>query len=246
MTMNPPTDSTPVGNDFPTTHWSQVLSTSGPSPANAAALEQLCAGYWRPLYAFLRRRGASPDDAQDLVQGFLQRLLERRDLENTGPGRGRFRTYLLVGLRNFTINRAERDKAIKRGGGAILVPLDLELAERLGLPDLAAPSPEAAYDRSWARMILSRALDRLREEHVARRKEALFEVLAPFLDGADAHDYEAVAERLGMKRNAVAVAVHRMRGRLLEFLRAEVSQTVGTRADSDAELRELLLALAQP
>ena len=114
------------------------------------------------------------------------------------------------------------------------------------MPDLSAPSPEAAFDRQWARTILSRALNRLRNEHAARRKESLFEALAPFLEGADANEYEAVAARLGMKKGAVAVAVHRMRGRLQELLRAEVLQTVGSRADAETELRELLETLARP
>lgn len=194
---------------------------------------------------FLRRKGVPRHDAQDLVQGFLERLLERRDLDTLSPEKGRLRTFLLTALRNFTIKQAERDKASKRGGGRPLLPLDAEEAERLSLPDLSAESPEAAFDRQWARTVLSRALGRLREEHCARNKDAFFEALAPFLEGAGTNEYESAAMKLGMKKGAVAVAVHRMRGRLQELLRAEVLQTVGSHAEAEAELRELLEALAR-
>lgn len=223
---------------------STSLGSNHPAPDGPAALELLCRAYWRPLYVFLRRRGVGPHDAQDLVQGFLARLLERQDLATVGPEKGRFRTFLLTALRNFTIKQAERDQAKKRGGGKSLIPLDAEEVERLALPDLSAPSPEAAFDRQWARTLLGRSLDRLRQEHIARRKEALFEALSPLLEGADDNEQQVVALRLGMTRGAVAVALHRLRRRLQELLRAEVLVTVGDRADAEAELRLLLEALA--
>jgi RNA polymerase sigma-70 factor (ECF subfamily) len=231
--------------DFPITHWSLILNSSGSSPASQAALEELCLSYWHPLYAFLRRRGATPHDAQDLVQGFLERWLERKDLATVSPDKGRFRTFLLTALRNFMIKQVEHDKARKRGGRAVLVPLDVDQAERNSLPDLSAESPEAACDRQWARTVLDRAVARLRAEQVARNKEALFERLIPFLEGADPNEYEAVGKSMGMRKGTVAVAVHRLRGRLRELLRAEVLQTVGNRADAESELRELMEALAR-
>lgn len=239
--------SEPTAGDaaFPATHWSAVLSSSGTSARSSAALEELCRVYWRPLYVFLRRQGNTAHDSQDLVQGFLQRLLERRDLATVSPEKGRFRTYLLTSLRNFMIKQAERQKAFKRGGGKVLIPLDAAEAERMSLPDLTAESPEAAYDRQWARTVLSRALARLRNEHVARNKEGLFEVLVPFLEGADPNDYDTAGQKLGMRSETIAVTVHRMRRRLQELLRAEVMPTVGNSADADAELRELLQALAR-
>ena len=230
---------------FPATHWTIVLNSGGASPASRTALEELCGVYWRPLYAFLRRQGSTPHDAQDLVQGFLERLLSRGDLGTVGPEKGRFRTFLLTSLRNFTIKQAVRDKAQKRGGGRYLIPLDPEEVERLSLPDVNAPSPEAAYDRQWARTVLDRALTRLRAEHQARKKENYFETLAPFLEGAEPNEYDAAGAKLGMKKGAVAVAVHRMRGRLKEMLRAEVLQTVGNTGDAEMELRELLETLAR-
>jgi RNA polymerase sigma factor (sigma-70 family) len=230
---------------FPTTQWTVVKESGGTSAASRSALEEVCRAYWPPLYAFMRRKGRSPHDAQDLVQGFIERLLQRGDLAGVSPEKGKFRTYLLTSLRNYTIKQAEHDKALKRGGGKVFVPIDAEEAERISLPDLTAESPEAAFDRQWARTTIRRALGRLRGEHIARNKEAAFEVLSPFLEGAEPNEYESAASRLGMKPGAVAVAVHRMRRRLQELLRAEVLQTVGNRADADVELRELLEALAR-
>lgn len=243
--MSSRNESAMMGREFPSTHWSLVLSSWGATEASARALEHLCSIYWRPLYVFLRRQGSSSADAQDLVQGFLQRLLKRGDLEHTRPEKGRFRSYLITGLRNYAIKQVRQEKARKRGGGAIRLALDAELAEQLGLADLSASTPEAAFDRQWARILLGRALDRLRAEHVARGKEAMFDTLVPLLEGADEDAYGVIATRLNMRRGAVAVAVYRLRGRLRELLRAEVAQTVGSRAEADAELRELLGALAQ-
>jgi DNA-directed RNA polymerase specialized sigma24 family protein len=129
-------------NSFPTTQWTVVLNSTGPSRESEAALEELCRAYWRPLYVFARRSGVIPHDAQDRVQGFIQRLLERRDLANISPDRGRFRTYLLVALRNFMIKQAEHHKAAKRGGGKTIISLNAEEAERFALPDLNVESAE--------------------------------------------------------------------------------------------------------
>ncbi len=219
----------------------------GNTPASRAALESLCRVYWSPLYAFLRRNDPrlGRHDAEDLVQGFLARLIERGDLEGVGPEKGRFRTYLLAGLRHFVIRQALRDKAAKRGGGQVRVALDAEEAEQSCGPDLRAGiGPEQAYDRQWARTALAHALEALRAEYRARDQETLFDALAPLLDGAEAGDYEDAATRLGRKRGAVAVTVHRMRGRLRALLRAEVRRTVGPGVDAEAEMRGLLETLA--
>lgn len=237
---NPPT----ACGIFPTTHWNLVLDSGGASSASQSALDELCRIYWRPLYAFLRRQGSTPHDAQDLVQGFLLRLLSRDDLRAVRPQKGRFRTFLLTALRNYSINEAVREKALKRGGGRSSIPFDAAQAEQWSLPDLTAPSPEAAYDRQWARTVLDRGIASLRSEYEARKRVAYFETLAPFLEGADPKEYEAAGVKLGLNRGAVAAAVHRMRGRLKELLRAEVAQTVGNIGEVDAELRLLLEALA--
>jgi RNA polymerase sigma factor (sigma-70 family) len=230
---------------FPTTHWTVILNSVGPSSANGSALEALCKAYWEPLYVFICRKGIPQHDAQDLVQGFICRLLERGDLATVSPEKGRFRTYLLTALRNFIIKEAEHHNALKRGGGKVFVSIDAEDARRLSLPDSNIETPELAFDRQWARTTLARALRRLRDEHLARKKEEFFETLSPFLEGAEPDEYKAAGLRLGMKSGTVAVTVHRMRRRLKELVRAEVLQTVGNSADADAEVRELLEALSR-
>ena len=224
--------------EFPSTQWSAILNAG--QRESPAALEDLCRAYWLPLYAFLRRQGHSLHDAEDLVQGFLARVLAREDLAEVGPEKGRFRTFLLASLRNFVIKRALREKALKRGGGHLPISIDAEEAERLCGPDLAAISPEAAFDRRFAQTMVSRALGTLREEHRARGKEALFTTLAPLLDGADPDGYGPSAAQLGMSPGAVAVAIHRMRGRLRELLRAEVRQLCSSAAEEEQEMMHLL------
>ena len=227
--------------EFPSTQWSVVLNAgAGASPLSSSALEDLCRAYWPPLYSFLRRQGHSPHDAEDLVQGFLARLLAREDLAGVGPEKGRFRTFLLTSLRNFTIKQALRDKALKRGGGQITISINAEEAEQLCGPDLTATSPEAAFDRRFAQAVVTRAFTALREEHRARGKESLFEKLSPFLDGAEPDDYEQPAAQLGMTAGAMAVAVHRLRGRLRELLRAEVRQLCSSAAEEAQEMKHLL------
>lgn len=227
--------------EFPSTHWSVVLNAGhGELPGGPAALEELCRAYWPPLYSFLRRQGHSPHDAEDLVQGFLARVLARDDLSGVGPEKGRFRTFLLTSLRNFVIKQALRDKALKRGGGQVPVAINAEAAERLCGPDLTATSPEAAFDRRFAQAVVARAFAALREEHRARDKEEVFAQLSPHLDGAGANDYEACAAKLGMTSGAVAVTVHRMRGRLRELLRAEVRQLCSSAAEEEQEMKHLL------
>jgi RNA polymerase sigma factor (sigma-70 family) len=227
--------------EFPSTHWTLVLQAgAGVSPDASSALEDLCHAYWPPLYSFLRRQGHSPHDAEDLVQGFLARLLAREDLAGVGPDKGRFRTFLLTSLRNFVIKQALRDKALKRGGGHVPISVNAEEAERLCGPDLATGTPEAAFERRFAQAVVTRAFAALREEHRARGKEMFFETLSPYLDGAEPDGYDQPAAKLGMASGTVAVAVHRMRGRLRELLRAEVRQLCGSAAEEERELKHLL------
>ncbi|MCC7373581.1 MAG: sigma-70 family RNA polymerase sigma factor [Verrucomicrobiales bacterium] len=226
---------------FPTTQWSLVLHAGdNASYETSGALDDLCRAYWMPLYSFLRRQGHAPPDAEDLVQGFLARVLAREDLAGVGPQKGRFRTFLLTSLRNFVIKQALRDKALKRGGGQTLLSIDAEEAERLCGPDLTAASPEAAFDRRFAQAVISRAFVALREEHRARGKEGLFETLSPFLDGAEPDGYSPAAAQLGLAPGMVAVAVHRMRGRLRELLRAEIRQLCSSGAEEEQEMKHLL------
>ncbi len=226
---------------FPTTHWTVVLE-AGDSGAAASghALEELCHTYWTPLYAFLRRKGLSPHDAQDLTQGFLARVIAREDLGTVDPEKGRFRTFLLTGLRNFTIKQALRNKAFKRGGGQAALSIDADEAERLCGPDLAAESPELAFDRRWCRTVISHSIQRLREEQCARGKQELFDALSKFLDGADPGEYDGVARQLDMTPGAVAVTIHRLRSRLRELMRAGVAQTVSSPDQVEEEMRHLM------
>jgi len=233
-----------TGARFPETQWTQVMTAQSDSAERA--LDQLCRTYWPPLYTFLRRSGKSPADSQDLVQGFLARFLARDDLGRVKKENGRFRSFLLTSLQNYVINQADRDRAAKRGAGAVPVPIDGESAEAICAVDLSAESPELAFDRRWARTVLSRAFQRLHEEQHARGHALMFEALAPFLEAANPGEYEEVSERLGMRRQTVAVTVHRLRQRLRELFLSEAANTVGPGIDPNAEVRELLTALAKP
>jgi len=227
--------------EFPSTQWSKILQAgAAASVLDSPEFEALCRAYWPPLYSFLRRQGHSPQDAEDLVQAFLARLLAREDLAEVGPEKGRFRTFLLTSLRNFVIKQALRDKALKRGGGQVAISIDADEAERLCGADLSASSPEAAFDRRFAQSVVTRAFAALREEHRARGKEDFFATVAPFLDGAEPEGYETPAAKLGMAPGTLAVAVHRMRGRLRELLRAEVRQLCTSAGEEDQELKHLL------
>jgi len=143
--------------EFPPTHWSKILNAGvGAAQGDCLSWTTFCRAYWPPLYSFLRRQGHSPHDAEDLVQGFLARILAREDLAGVGPEKGRFRTFLLTSLRNFTIKQVLHDKALKRGGGHVAISINTEEAERVCGPDLTANSPEAAFDRRFAQAVVTR------------------------------------------------------------------------------------------
>lgn len=234
----------PAGT-FATTSWGCLAAVrAGDGPDAARALDDLCRAYWPPLYALLRREGHSPDDACDLVQGFLARLLERRDLEQLQPGRGRFRDYLRTGLRHHLLHEREKQAARKRGGGAETISIEGPEAERLYGPDLRALPPDAAYDLSWARTSLGLALARLEAEAAARGVAREFALLAPLLAGAEDGDCAAPARELGITPAYVATKLGRLRRRLRELFEAEVARTLGADSDVRAEVRQLLQHLA--
>lgn len=231
---------------FRTTHWSVVRDAAGaPGGAAGPALETLAGAYWPPLYAFLRRAGHSGPDAEDLVQGFFARLLEKGWLAQADPARGRFRTYLLAALKHFVAHERERARALKRGGGRARVSLaDLraEDARLGGLKDRL--TPEQAFERRYAEALLGRALARLAatERDASGERARRFDALAPLL-WDDAAPRGKVAQALGLAAPALRVALYRLRLRLRDAIRAEVAATVDDPAQVDAEIACLIAAL---
>lgn len=231
---------------FTTTHWSVVLAAGRQDSAQAAdALETLCRTYWYPLYAFLRRRGCGPEDAQDVVQDFFVQLLRKNYPARADRAKGRFRTFLLHALVQFLADRREQATALKRGGGQVVISLDAEAPEaryQLEPPDLL--TPDKLYERRWAQAILDRALNRLRTEFVAAGKEATYAVLHAFEPGEQLRlSYAEAAVRLGVSEAAVKSLIHRMRRRHRELVREEIAHTVPTVAEIDDELRHLVAVL---
>lgn len=210
-----------------------------------AALATLCETYWYPLYAYVRRRDASADDARDLTQGFLTSLLERRDFENLRQDRGRFRAFLLASLQHFLANDAARRRTQKRGAGAILLPLVFDDAEgRYGFEPTEPATPETLYERRWALTVIERVLGHLRQEWEANSRGAEFDELKACLLGqTPVGGYAAIAERLATSEGAVKAAVHRLRRKFQAQLRHDIAQTVSDDADIDDEIRYLIRAL---
>ena len=231
---------------FPNTRWSVVLAARQDSPAAAAALEMLCQAYWYPLYAFVRRNGHSPEDAQDLTQEFFSRLLQKHWLDSASRDKGKLRTFLLVALRNFLHNEWRRVSAQRRGGGVSPVPMDTAFAEsRLAADSQLLPSEEL-FDRQWALTLLDRTVNGLRAELTTAGKREDFETLKGYLlADRGSIDYSAVAKQLGVNEGAARVAVHRLRKRFREIYREEISQTLADGEDLEAEMRHLAAALAR-
>jgi RNA polymerase sigma-70 factor (ECF subfamily) len=233
----------PGARQFATTHWSAVIAAGNPSSPRAFdALSQLCCTYWYPLYAWVRRQGYSPHDAQDLIQGFFARLLEQDDLADVDRSRGKFRSFLLASLKHYAANERDRLQAWKRGGRHRFVPLENDTAEtRYGAEPADTLSADRIYERRWALTVLDQVMARLRAEFRTRGKENLFEQLKACLTG-DRLDqpYAEFARQLGVGVSAVKVSVHRLRQRYRELLRDEIAQTVGDPTAVDTELRHLM------
>jgi len=231
---------------FETTRWSIVAAAGGEdSAACRAALAVLCETYWYSLYAYVRRRGADADDAQDLTQGFLTSLLDRRHFESLRSDRGRFRAFLLASFQNFLSKDLARRKAQKRGGDATILSLSFEDAEgRYRLEPAEPATPLTLYERRWALTVIDRVLGRLRQEWEGRKRAAEFDELKDCLLGeVPAGGYSAVATRLGLSETAVRVSVHRLRRKFQTRLKQEIAETVSNPADVDDEIRYLIRAL---
>lgn len=231
---------------FATTSWTLVLDAGGPRTARSQeALSTLLDRYWFPLYAYLRRKGSNAADAQDLTQAFFARLLEKDTIAAAERERGRFRTFLLSCFDNFCRNERDRANAARRGGGAAIGSLDFEAAEsRYAREPSHETTPEREFERRWAIAVLDRTMARLAAEFAADGRAADFELLRPFLTGDLPRGATAeVAREMRRSPGAVKVAVHRLRRRYGEVLRAEVADTVLAGDDVDDEMQALLEAL---
>ncbi|MHC1764793.1 MAG: RNA polymerase sigma factor [Verrucomicrobiia bacterium] len=243
-TVEPGAPSAPL---FTTTHWSVVLAARpGDSSKAAEALERLCRTYWYPLYAYVRRHGYSPEDAQDLTQEFFARLLAKDYLAAVQPAKGKFRWFLLSALKRFLVNARERAMARKRGGGRAPVPFDGEKAEdRYRLEAADHLSPDKLFDRAWAANQIDAAYRCLEEECALEGKRALLERLKVILSGdREVQTYAEIGADLGLTEGAMKVAVHRLRRRYRELLREQVAQTVPDGRALEEELRDLLAVFA--
>ena len=227
---------------FVTTHWSVVISAQDArSPQSDAALETLCRTYWYPLYAFVRRQGRSPYDAQDLTQEFFARLLGKDYLKSAAQEKGRFRTFLLVALKRFLANEWDRQHAQKRGGFVPVVSIDQELAEsRFAAEPAHQLQPDVLFDRQWAMTLLERTMTRLQDEYLSTGRAKLFEMLRGCLaKDESALPYAEIAARLNLTEAAVKMAVQRLRARYREILRAEIADTVVSPEEVEEEIRHL-------
>jgi RNA polymerase sigma-70 factor (ECF subfamily) len=233
---------------FCTTRWNLVLlAGQGGSPQAEEALEKLCRTYWYPLYAFVRRKGHNAEDAQDLTQAFFAHLLEKNYLARANPDKGRFRSFLLTGLNHFLVNEWARARAEKRGGGHVPISLDAATAETwYGREPATDTTPEKIYEKRWALALLEQAVARLGEEQKAEGKARQFELLKPFLSAeATLVDYDRVARELGTSRDAVKMAVSRLRKRYRALVHEEVAHTVANPGEVEEELRWLFKVLSR-
>jgi RNA polymerase sigma-70 factor (ECF subfamily) len=233
---------------FRTTHWSAVLTARNKdSSAARAALGELCRAYWYPLYAYIRRRGNAPADAEDLTQGFFERLLEKDFLGDLTPGMGRFRSFLLAALKHYLANEWHRSQTQKRGGGCVIFSFDNQAPEeRYQYEPVEEVTPESLFEQRWAMTTLERVLERLREEFAAGEKAELFDELKVFLLADEsASSYAEIGSRTGLKEGTVKVAVHRLRRRYGELLRAEIAETVEDPGEVEDEVRHLFTALSR-
>jgi DNA-directed RNA polymerase specialized sigma24 family protein len=230
---------------FHTTRWSMVLAAQGRSSDDSfQSLEALCQQYWSPLYAYVRQRGHSVHDAQDLTQAFFARLLEKDWLTAADQERGRFRSFLLMALKRFLANEWDRERAQKRGGGTKVVSLDIDTAELMPIPDPRLVPGESLFDRRWALTLLETVMRRLRAEQAAVGRIEEYEHLRPCLTAERGSvDYDALASSLRVEPASARSAVHRLRRRFREVFREEVAGTVVDPADVDDEMRAVIAAL---
>src|SRR5262245_24467918 len=234
---------------FTSTQWSLVLAAGGGwTPEAEQALAKWCGAYWPPIYAYLRRRGYSTPEAEDLTQSFFVQLLEKNYLRDASPERGKFRSFLLTSLKHFLANEWDRARARKRGGQFHFISVEEIASQENGrLLDIHTLTPEEQFERQWALTALNRVISRLGEEYKGAGKARLFDHLKDFLIGTDGLPYRQVAVSLEMSEGAVKTAVHRLRGRFRNLLRTEIAETLprpDDQAEVDGEIRYLLKTLS--
>lgn len=233
-------------DSFRTTRWSLVLQARADATEPGAALAELCDAYYRPVRAYIRANVSDPECARDRTQEFFARVLRGGAFDQANPARGRFRSFILGAVKHFLANAHDRDHALKRGGNAeiILIEPATDTSPGFEPPDDATMLRDALFDREWAITLLDRALQILGEELAAEGKGEQFAVLKPWLTGDVVEAQSAAAARLALNENAVKVAIHRLRKRFREIVKAEIAQTVDGAAERQAELQHLIAALA--
>ena len=235
-----------ASGQFPSTHWSRVVAAGvAGGPKARESLAALCNAYWYPLYAYIRRRGYSSEQAQDLTQDFFTRILEKGLFAEADPGRGRFRSFLRTVCSQYLSNRRATAKTLKRGGGRPAISIDAAGAEGRYARELAHElTPERIFDRSWALTLLSRVFNQLRREYEDAGRAETFQVLQVYLtEGSRACSHALTARKLGMTEGAVRVAVHRLRRRYGDVLRREIAATLDDPSQIDDEIQGLFTAL---
>jgi len=231
-------------NEFPTTSWTLVVAAGDPAHRDCRdALVRLCEHYWYPVYAYVRRRGHPREEAQDLTQDFFVRILEGRYLDRADPSRGRFRSFLLNSCKYFLADQADRERALKRGAGAIL-PFEVSSGEeRYRFEPLDNETPEHIFERNWALSLLDRAVSCLRDEFTRHGSLGDFEKLKVFLLGQAEVPYAELAREMGASEGGLKVAIHRLRKRYRVLFQREIAETVADPAEVDSEIRFLFSAL---
>jgi RNA polymerase sigma factor (sigma-70 family) len=238
----PPSTGTAPGDIFATTHWTVVLAAGRRhTPQSDRALEELCRTYWYPLYAYVRRRGHSKEDAEDLTQAFFARFLEKNYLQGLSAERGRFRAFLLASLKHFLANAWDKSQRVKRGGQVPHLSLDWHTADtQFQIATTTEASPDQAFDREWAVALLANVIERLRAECEAQGRGRQFAELKGFLTADQGALSQAEAARaLGLEETAVRVAVHRLRKRYRRLLREDIARTLADPSQVEEEIRAL-------
>ncbi len=230
-----------------TTHWSIVIAAGHrSSPESGRALGTLCETYWYPAYVYIRRRGFSVDEADDLTQAFFACVLEKNYIRQADREKGKFRAFFLTALGHFLSKERDKAKAQKRGGGVRPLPLDFQTAQgRYSLEPAQGLTPDQAFERTWAMTVLENALKDLRTWYVERGKSDQFDRLKVYLEGKGSDNYSQAADELGLSEAAVKQEVHRLRKRCKDCIRKEIGHTVATPKEIDEEIRRLFLVFSR-